>query len=368
MGQSLNCKDALSADIAQRLEHVVRIHFNTDTGAPYWLDRQKELGINVAKTIRSVEDLSILGSMDEEALAIRPIEDFIPRLFLEDVDCVIAETGGTLGKPKFAVHRRDEFRSAFVTPFVKAAERTGFPSRCHWLFVGPTGPHIIGRAARYCAEAREAGDIFTVDFDPRWAKKLSAGSFAARRYLEHIEDQALHVLAVQNIVVLFSTPAVLESLAEKMNEAKRLEIKGVHFGGMCADANFMNKMNEYFPNAVVLAGYGNTLFGMMPQLNYDRQTGIDYYPYGNRLIVRVVHADAEDETFDIGSRVEYGQRGRLVVSRLDEMQFIANMVERDTAIRLEPGPDTVKDGFLMDGIRDPQPIMDEKTKPEIGLY
>jgi len=368
MGQSLNCKDAVSTDIAQRLEHVVRIHFNKDTGAPYWLDRQNELGIDLVKTIRFVEDLSILGPMDEEALAIRPIEDFIPRLFLGDTDCVIAETGGTLGKPKFAIHRRDEFRSAFVTPFVKAAERMGFPSRCHWLFVGPTGPHVIGRAARYCAEALEAGDIFTVDFDPRWAKKLSAGSFAARRYLEHIEEQALHVLTVQNIGVLFSTPAVLESLAEKMDEAKRLAIDGIHLGGMCADADFMDKMNECFPNAVVLAGYGNTLFGMMPQLSYDMATGFDYFPYGSRLIVRVAPAAAANETSNLDTCVEYGQRGRLVVSRLDEMQFIANMVERDTAVRLEPRPDAVKDGFLLDGIRDPQPIMDEKTKPEIGLY
>ncbi len=368
MGQSLNCKDALSTGLIQRLEHVVRIHFDKDTGAPYWLDRQKELGTDVVKTIRSVEDLSILGPMDEEALALRPVEDFIPRLYSGDVDYVIAETGGTLGRPKFAVHRKDEFHSAFVTPFVKAAQRTGFPSRCHWLFVGPTGPHIIGRAARYCAEALEAGDIFTVDFDPRWAKKLSAGSFAARRYLEHIEDQALHVLGVQNIGVLFSTPAVLNSLAEKMDEAKRLTIEGIHLGGMSADADFMDKMNEYFPNAVVMAGFGNTLFGMMPQLSYDRQTGIDYFPYGCRLIVKVVPADTEDETTHIGSCVEYGQRGRLIVSRLDEMQFIANMVERDTAIRLEPRPDAVKDGFLLDGIRNPQPIIDETTKPEIGLY
>jgi hypothetical protein len=50
------------------------------------------------------------------------------------------------------------------------------------------------------------------------------------------------------------------------------------------------------------------------------------------------------------------------------MQFIANFVERDTAIRIQPNPDTAADGFVLDGIRDPQPIIDEKTKPSIGLY
>ena len=242
------------------------------------------------------------------------------------------------------------------------------PPRCRWLFVGPTGPHIIGRAARCCAKALDAGDVFTVDFDPRWAKKLLAGSFAAQRYLEHVEDQALHVLAVQNIGVLFSTPAVLSSLAQKIDEAKRLAIKGIHLGGMCAGAEFMDKMNELFPNAVVLSGYGNTLFGMMPQLRYERQTGFDYFPYGHRLIVRMIPAAAPDETADINSCVEYGHRGQLLIHRLDEMQFIANLLERDTAIRLESNRDTAADGFVLDGLRDPQPIIDEKTKPSIGLY
>jgi len=368
MGPNLNCKTFSNTDVIRRLERVVRTHFDKHTGAPFWLDRQKELGIDVIKSLRSPDDLWVLGPMDQQALTDRPLDYFIPRLYLDRMDYILAETAGTLGRPKFVIHRKDEFRSAFVTPFVKAAERVGFPSRCRWLFVGPTGPHVIGRAARSCAKALDAGDIFTVDFDPRWAKKLSAGSFAAQRYLEHIEEQALRVLAVQNIGVLFSTPPVLGSLAEKMDQERRRAIKGIHLGGMCPDADFMHKMNEFFPDAVLLSGYGNTLFGMMPQLAYDRRTGFDYFPNGHRLIVRVVPTDGPDETLNLDSCVEYGQRGRLVVHRMDEMQFIANMVERDTAIRIEPRADAAKDGFVLDGIRDPQPIVDEITKPEIGLY
>lgn len=217
MGLTLNLKDAQGAEVSQRLRHTLGIHFDKDVGAPYWLDKQKELGIDVIASVRSLEDLSILGPMDENALATRPVEDFIPRMFGQRRDYILAETAGTLGKPKFAVHRSDEFRLAFVTPFVKAAGRTAFPSDCHWLFVGPTGPHVIGRAARACAAELGSGDVFTVDFDPRWAKKLPSGSFSAQRYLEHIEAQALSVLAVQNIGVLFSTPAVLGSLAGHMD-------------------------------------------------------------------------------------------------------------------------------------------------------
>jgi len=368
MGLSLDNKNTLNAEVNRRLKHIVRIHFDKDNGAPYWLDKQKEIGVDIHESIQCVEDLSILGPMDEEALATRPLEDLIPRIFQQQKEYILAETAGTLGKPKFAIHRGDEFQSAFVTPFVKASERVLFPSNCHWLFVGPTGPHVIGRAARACAKALDTGDVFTVDFDPRWAKKLPRESFASQRYLEHIEAQALRVLTVQNIGVLFSTPAVLNSLAEKLDKAQRSMIEGLHLGGMSAGAEFMDKMGESFPNAVVLSGYGNTLFGMMPQLSYNRRTGFDYFPYGHRLIVKVVPLTPTNEATDISKSVKYGERGRLVVHRLDEMQFIANFVERDTAIRLEPHSDAAADGFMLDGIRDPQPIIDEKTKPSIGLY
>jgi thienamycin biosynthesis protein ThnN len=364
----LDSTKMLSAQVNRWLMHIIRIHFDNDDGAPYWLDKQKELGIDIPERIQCVEDLSILGPMDEEVLATRSVEDFIPRIFRQQKEYVLAETAGTLGKPKFAIHREDEFQSAFVTPFVKVAKRISFPSNCHWLFVGPTGPHVIGRAARACAKALSAGDVFTVDFDPRWAKKLPSGSFAAQRYLKHIETQTLRVLTVQNIGVLFSTPAVLNSLAEKMDKAKRSMVEGLHLGGMSANAEFMDKMGESFPNAVVLSGYGNTLFGMMPQLSYDRQTGFDYFPYGHRLIVKVIPLTPTNKGENISASVEYGERGRLVVHRLDEMQFIANFVERDTAIRLKPYPDVETNGFDLDGIRDPQPIIDERTKPSIGLY
>jgi thienamycin biosynthesis protein ThnN len=366
MGISLDCTKKLNTEVNQRLRHIIKIHFDKDNGAPYWLNKQKELGVDISKSVQCIEDLSILEPMDEQALATLPVEDFIPRIFRQEKNYILAETAGTLGRPKFAIHREDEFQLAFVTPFVKAAQRISFPLNCHWLFVGPTGPHVIGRAARACARQMDAGDVFTVDFDPRWAKKLPGCSFAAKRYLEHIETQALNILNVQSVGVLFSTPVVLTSLAEKMDKAKRLAIEGIHLGGMSASTEFMDKMRESFPNAVVLSGYGNTLFGMMPQLAYDRQAGFDYFPYGHRLVVKVIPIASDFETIDIS--VEYDQRGQLVVHRLDEMQFIANFVERDTAIRIRPKPDAEADGFVLDGIRDPQPIINEKTKPSIGLY
>jgi hypothetical protein len=127
-------------------------------------------------------------------------------------------------------------------------------------------------------------------------------------------------------------------------------------------------MGVQFPNAVILSGYGNTLLGMMPQLQYDSKTGFDYFAHGNRLIVRLIPCCDAGETPDIASQVDYGQRGQVMVHRLDEMQFLANLIERDSAIRIEPDAGASADGFLQDGLRDPQPIVNETLKPAIGLY
>jgi thienamycin biosynthesis protein ThnN len=355
--------------ITQRLQRIIGMHFDPTDGSQYWIEKAKQLGIDARKEIQCIEDLAVLGPMDESALSERPIEDFIPKsLMHRRQDFIFAETAGTLGDPKFAVHLTDQFQTAFVDPFVKAANRIDFPKQVNWLFVGPTGPHIIGKAARSCAKAMGSPDVFTVDFDPRWAKKLVQGSFASKRYLEHVESQAMRVLEVQDVAVLFSTPAVLESLANKISDDKRLNIRGIHLGGMSASTDFMAKLSEAFPNAVVLSGYGNTLFGMMPQLDYDEINGFDYYPFSDRLIVQVVEYDEEADMQCWDKCVEYGQRGKVLVHRLDEVQFIANMLERDTAIRIKLPADAVNDGFALDGIRDPGPIVNENIKPVIGLY
>ena len=347
----------------ERLHHILAIHLDPNDGTPYWLERQAALGFDIPAQIRCLEDLARLGPMPENELAERPIEDFIPGVYASRQDILLAQTGGSLGRPKFAVHRSDEFENAFVLPFVQAAEHVGFPRQGHWLFIGPTGPHIIGRAARACARVYGKGDVFSIDFDPRWAKKLVSGSFAARRNLEHILDQSLHILHTQRIEILFTTPVVLTCLWLDMSPPERQRIRGIHLGGMAVKSEFMAQLTEAFPQAVVLSGFGNTLLGMAPQLAYAPETGMDYFVYGERLIAQMMQE--REEQVLLNQPVAYGQRGRLVWHRLDEMQMLINLVERDTAIRIEP---IALPGFVGDGLRDPRPVVNEVVKPSIGLY
>jgi phenylacetate-coenzyme A ligase PaaK-like adenylate-forming protein len=353
---------------------MLAIHFDPTSGAPYWLEVARRVDFDPRENIQNVEDLARLGPMDQEALATRPIEDFIPRSQLHHrARWIVAESGGTLGAPKFAVHRRDEFHAAFVEPFLAAARLAGFPREEPWLFIGPSGPHIIALAARACAVGLGAAEPFSVDFDPRWAKKLPEDSFALTRYRAHIQEQALRILRTQRVGVLFSTPPVIDGLGEQMEEKKRAAIRGIHFGGMAVGADLLRRLRTLFPHAVMLAGYGNTLLGMAPQLRAPQLRDVHveqppYYPHGARLILRPVPLGEAPDDERIKKQVGLGERGQVMAHRLDETQLILNLLERDTAIRVAPPAEARGDGFLQEGIGDPQPLVQGTAKPALGLY
>ena len=311
-----------------RLRAVLDLHFHPHHGSRYWLGRQDELGWDARDRIRTLDDLWLLGPMPLADLRRFPVRDFIPCVFHRTLHrFVTGETAGTSGEPRATAYRADEFRAAFVTPFLKAARATGFPAATPWLWIGPSGPHIIGKAVRALARSTGGMDPFSVDFDPRWAKRLADGSLARQRYLDHVADQAVDVLAREEISVLFSTPPALAALVKRMGDRQREAIRGVHYGGLPMTAETVNEFRAAFPNAVHLAGYGNTLFGVVMEVADGHRTALDYYPLGGRVRLHLV-----DKPERWPPRpVESGQRGRVVFHRLDESCLLVGVVERDEA-------------------------------------
>ena len=232
----------------------------------------------------------------------------------------------------------------------------------------PTGPHIIGRAAEACARASGSPTPFTGDFDPRWARKLTQGSFARQRYDEHVLEQALYILNRQRIGVIFSTPPVLAQLGPRIPLELRGNIKGIHLGGMHESEELRFRLRSLFRHAVILSGFGNTLLGMAPEVGYESGQGIDYAPHGLRLVLRVIPA-GEGDSFDrIAAVVPFQTRGQILAHRLDETQLIVNLLERDTAVRIPPPELDPELGFRLDGLRDPQPLALAQTAAAAGLY
>jgi hypothetical protein len=354
-----------------RLRDLLALHLHPEHGSRYWLRRQEQLGWQVCDRVRTLDGLWLLGPTPLPDLRRLPLRDFIPRRFHRQLHrFVIGETAGTSGAPCATAYRQDEFEAAFVEPFLRVAGATGFPREEPWLWVGPTGPHIIGKVVRELARRTGNMDPFSVDFDPRWAKRLAEGGLARQRYLEHVTSQALDVLEREHVGVLFITPPALAALARRMSDRQRETIRGIHYGGMSMTAEEMNGFRDAFPGAVHLAGYGNTLFGVVMEMADKPRQALDYFPLSPRVQFHVVDSqEADGAQSSWPPRVcERGGRGRVLFHRLDESVLLVGVVERDEAERIAPMPAALALGGSADGLRDPRPPATLTGKLQLGLY
>lgn len=310
---------------------TLRWHFHPVTGSRFWLSRAAGLGFDPLRDIRTLSDLRRFPDLSE-LLRTVPVDELIPRGNV-GMPFQVYESGGTLGAPKRIVELGA--RAEGLEWVDRMLDRHAFPRDVHWLHVGPTGPHIVGRSMRRLAENR-GGACFTLDFDPRWVKRQIAAQRhdVADDYIEHVLDQIELVVANQDIRVLFITPAVLEALCarEPLRRLLADRLLGLIWSGTSIDDATLRTVREhYFPHCTVLGIYGNSLMGIAPQRpsTPDEPYSCVFQPYWPRAVVEVVHPDTLVP-------VEYGQRGRVLVHLLTRDMFLPNVLERDTAIRVEP--------------------------------
>jgi len=345
--------------LLERMRDVIALHIDPQRGSAYWRQRCRGCGLQSADELRTWEDLDRLGTMSAADLRERPLLDYIPRQFHEQRDqLIVGQTGGSTGDPVWTAYLPQEFHDAFVAPFAAAAAHVAFPRRGSWLYVGPSGPHIIGQAARAIARSTASAEPFSVDFDPRWSRKLPSGSMAAGRYLQHVLGQAMRVIQTQPVDVLFATPPVLLGLAEQMTEPQRARIAGVHYGGMPVTPELLDELqNKAFTQAVHLSGYGNTLLGCCLEPGGDANRCMDYFPHGNRLRLEVVNGAGHPDT-----------RGRVCATRLDHSFLIIRLLERDHAQAIDPPADG-PDGWITPGVRNPATPQPTSATPAVAtLY
>ena len=297
----------------QHWHKIRRIHFDRENGAPFWIERARKQNIDVFAEVNTGDDFWKLGPLELEELRKTPPWDFVPKS-MRDKSLIPIESGGSSGDPVLTFFDHDEFDQAFVAPFMEVYEKGLFPSDGAWLYLGPTGPHAIGRAARICAQKCSSLEPFTIDFDPRWVKKFSAESMPAQRYIEHLCDQTLLLWNRVPIRTLFVTPPLLDQLCVKVQEHKRDEVMAIQLGGMGASAEQWQKWRECFRNAKFLIGYGNSLVGVM---YYDEEHNGYVKPQNPRMLI-TLKKQAEDV-------------GQIIVHRLDSTVMYLNLCERDQA-------------------------------------
>jgi len=351
----------------EQLAKILDLHLDPGGGSPYWLRKQAQLGFDIRQSVNSVADLTKLEPFDLDDLNRFPLQDFIPRSLLGTRPLITGETGGATGKPKTTAYFEDELHTAFIAPFLRTTDWIETKTTGHWLWLGPSGPHIIGKVARRIAEITTGCDGFSVDFDPRWYRSLLTGSIGRQRYLEHLLNQAVAILSQQQIRYLFTTPVVLLTLTERLTELQKQAIEFIYLGGMAVTPEALQSLTEVFPQAQFLSGYGNTLFGVSHEAVPHRNVALEpvYYPQSERLVVHIVNGDLNlPAAVRLQRPVAYGERGQVVMHRLDESCFLANVMERDSAIRIESPTGSA----LGEGIGSPQPLAQKSFTVENGIY
>jgi phenylacetate-coenzyme A ligase PaaK-like adenylate-forming protein len=345
------------AQLETYLQEIIAWHFSPETGSPFWLDWAKK-NFDPRTQIKSFADMVKFPHFEDEWLRDLQPEVWVPAAF-KGQPYNIFETGGTTGMPKQRIGWND-----YKTDYSEFSEKIAdehFPRGEAWLMMGPTGPRRLRLAIEHLAHVRGSSCYF-IDLDPRFVKKLISNKQfdVAKQYMSHVVDQATTILKNRKVSGLFTTPKLLEALAEKI-DIYEVGIRGVFCGGTTMLPQYVRFLVEevlegrigFYPT------YGNTLMGLAASvaLRPEDNFSITYYAPQPRAVLRVV------DPKDTAKTVEYDTWGRVELTTLTQEFFMPRFLERDEALRRKP-----RAPYAWDGVAEVRPFgAMEKTIVE-GVY
>lgn len=329
------------------LRAAIQWHFSPRTGSPFWLRRAAQLDFDPITEITSFDDLARFPNVVDELRDV-DVHDLIPAGYGADAQAPrVFESGGTTGAPKRVIATSDWAQQ--VTRWEVEDLGDDAPHGRGYLLVTANGPHAVGHTQLSLAEA--LGAVFhTVDFDPRWVKKLVARGAAGEveAYVDHIVDQAGHVLRSQDIAILMTTPPLLTAIArhDDLVDAINTKVDVIKLGGAHLDEDTRALLPDIFPKARILEVYGSTM--VVGQAHTRTALSVDdpvvFDPRSPYITFNVV-----DPT--TGHQVPYGDRGQVVMNHVSRAMFLPNNLERDTAIRVP-----AVEGSVGDALSDVEPV------------
>lgn len=336
---------------------VVRWHFDPATGTPFWLERAKALDFDPRRDIQTYQDLDRFGFFEDDWLRGGPVRRWVPKAYADKPICTF-ETGGSTGVPKSRINYQD-FRIDYEQ-FSDTLPDEYFPRGCDWIMVGPSGPRRLRLAVEHLAQHR-GGICFGLDLDPRWViKLLKRGEFKeAELYKQHVVEQALTILKAHEIRCMFTTPKLLEAIAEKIS-LKKAGIRGIFCGGTEMTPQFHRFAKEELLDGIYFAPtYGNTLMGLATHKPFDPADNyaVIYYPPSPRAMIEVVDPDQPSRM------VGYGKTGRVRLTTLTKEFFMPRFLERDECEREAPCS-----RYPWDGVRNVRPFRKLQTSVVEGVY
>lgn len=348
---------AASQQLDAHLLEIIQWHFSPETGCPFWLDWAAK-NWDPRKEIRSLADIGKFPHFQDEHLRDLQPESWVPAA-LSGKPFNIFETGGTTGMPKQRIGWNDY--KVDYSEFSDKISDEHFPRGGAWLMMGPTGPRRLRLAIEHLANVRGSSCYF-IDLDPRFVKKvISAKQFdVARQYMAHVVDQAATILKHRRVSGLFTTPKLLEALAEQVN-LWDAGIRGVFCGGTSMKPQEVRFLVEELLEGRIgfYPTYGNTLMGLAASvpLQPEDHFSVTYYAPQPRAVLRVVQPNATHEL------VPYGEFGRVELTTLTKEFFMPRFLERDEAIRRAPRPP-----YAWDGVGDVRPFGAMEKNIVEGVY
>ena len=357
-------EQAAKAQLDANVREIVEWHFNPETGCPFWLNFAAKLGWDPRREINSFEELRKFPPFQDEWLRGGPVRRWLPK-GLDGKPLFTFETGGTTGVPKSRLQIED-FRTDYEM-FSETLPEEYFPRGANWLMLGPSGPRRLRLAVEHLCQ-RRGGICFCVDLDPRWVIKLIKwGELAAlEKYKAHVIEQAITLLgAGHDIRCLFTTPKLLESLAEELENrgtsVKASGITGIFAGGTEFTPQYTRfAMEELLGDGVYITPtYGNTLMGLACSRPVTPEDGykIAYYAPQPRAVIEVVAFEDPDVV------VDYGETGRVRLTTLTRETFIPGFLERDEGERERPC-----DKYPWDGVSGVRPFRQLAAQTTVGVY
>ena len=345
------------------LREIIKWHFSAETGCPFWLDWARNQDWNPLTEVLTFKDLTekFPPFKDEWLRDLQP-EVWVPKDYAGR-PFNIFETGGTTGMPKQRIGWEDY--KVDYSEFSETLEDDHFPRNHYWLMVGPTGPRRLRLAIEHLANVRGCSCYF-VDLDPRWVKRLIADKQGeqAKAYMAHVVDQATTIMEHRQVSALFTTPKLLEAIAERLEEEGsslyEAGVRGVFCGGTTMDPQYTRFLTEELLENKIgfVPTYGNTLMGLAKHkpLRPEDKFSITYYAPQPRAVLRVVKSETREP-------VDYGEWGRVELTTLTKEFFMPCFLERDEAIRREP-----IDLYPWDGVAEVRPFGAMQKKIVEGVY
>jgi len=360
---SLKMQDA-KTKLDAHVREIVEWHFNPETGCPFWLDFATKLGWDPRREVRSFEDLKRFPPFEDDWLRGGPLRRWLPK-GLAGKPLYVFETGGTTGIPKSRLAIED-FRIDYEM-FSETLPDEYFPKGANWLMLGPSGPRRLRLAVEHLCQFR-GGICFCVDLDPRWVIKLikHGNMDGLEKYKAHVIEQAITVLgAGHDIRCMFTTPKLLESLAEELEKrgssVKASGITGIFAGGTEFTPQYTRfAVEELLGEGVYLTPtYGNTLMGLACSKPVSPSDGykITYFAPQPRAVIEVVSFD------DLDKIVDYGETGRVRLTTLTRETFIPGFLERDEGEREKPF-----EKYPWDGVSGVRPFRKIAAQTTVGVY